>query len=242
MYGLIGKKLQHSFSKKIFDEHFKNTFNFKLIELDSISELPKFIELHENLKGFSVTIPYKTDIIKYLSYIEPKAKKINAVNTVKIIRENNTIKLNGYNTDVDGFLDAYSSLFPKNSQYALVLGSGGASKAVCYALNSLGIKTLIATRNNTHNNNINYSEIDQKIISECKIIVNATPLGMFPNVQGYPNINYSFLTSQHLAIDLTYNPEITAFMQKSQEFKANVINGYKMLEQQAEYAWKIWNI
>lgn len=247
MYGLIGKKLKHSFSEKIFKEKFGDKFQFELIELESIDKLHDFIANHPQLKGFSVTIPYKKEIIPFINILDDVTKKISAVNTVLISRNKNESILSGYNTDVYGFISAYKKLFPVNPKAvgcnnALILGTGGAAYAVKYAFNINGINATMVSRFKTNDEIILYSELSDDIITNNKIIVNATPLGMFPNINLYPNINYKAITNRHLAIDLTYNPEITMFMHKSKENGANVVNGYEMLKQQAIKAWKIWGL
>ncbi len=242
MYGLIGKKLGHSFSEKIFKKKFGDYHQFKLIELENINKLQTYILTNPELKGFSVTIPYKKEIIPYISVLDDVSKRVKAVNTVLIKRTNNSILLYGYNTDAYGFTKAYREYIPTNCKNAVILGTGGAANAVNYALNKLGIETIIVSRTNCKNNMILYSELSDDIITNNKIIVNATPLGMFPNVNLFPEINYKMFTSQHIAIDLTYNPEETTFMKKAKEYGAKTINGYNMLQHQAEKAWEIWGL
>ncbi len=242
MYGLIGKKLGHSFSEKIFKEKFANKFQFKLIELESISNLTNYILDNPMLKGFSVTIPYKKEILPFIDSFDDVSKEINAVNTVLISRNNITFKLKGYNTDEYGFTKAYFQFFPKKNKNAIILGTGGAAYAVNYALKKNGIETLMVSRTKTSNGVILYSALSDEMINSNKIIVNATSLGMFPNVDFYPLINYCAFTKEHIAIDLTYNPNETMFMKKAKEFGAKTFNGYSMLQQQAHKAWGIWGI
>ncbi|PIX32921.1 MAG: shikimate dehydrogenase [Bacteroidetes bacterium CG_4_10_14_3_um_filter_31_20] len=242
MYGLIGKKLGHSFSEKIFKEKFAEKFQFKLIELESIDKLKDFITNHPTLKGFSVTIPYKKEIIPYINILDDVSKRVKAVNTVLIKRTNNSVLLYGYNTDAYGFTKAYKKLFPTNCKNALIIGTGGAANAVKYALNIQGINVIMVSRKKKNDDIILFSELSDNIITNNKIIINATPLGMFPNVNLFPDINYKAITNQHLTIDLTYNPVETMFMKKAKEYGAKTINGYNMLQQQAEKAWKIYGL
>lgn len=240
MYGLIGKKLTHSYSAVVFEKQFGNLHKFKLIELEKIQDFNNY--LNEDFKGFSVTIPYKKSIIPYISYLDNITKEIKAVNTVKIVRNNNKLELFGYNTDVYGFTEAYKQYFNSNIKNALILGTGGASDAVDYALKQLGIKTLKISRNKTDFDTIKYSQLTDEIIFDNKIIINATPLGMYPNTETFPEINYKAITKDHITIDLTYNPEKTTFMKKAEAENARAFNGFKMLELQAKKAWEIWGL
>lgn len=242
MYGLIGKKLSHSYSAIVFQKQFGNSHEFKLIELEKIQDFINYLKHNNDLEGFSITIPYKKSIIPYLSYLDNVTKEIQAVNTVKIVRKNSKLELFGYNTDVYGFTEAYKQYFNSNIKNALILGTGGASDAVNYALKQLGIKTLKVSRDKTNSDTITYSQLTDEIIIENKIIVNATPLGMFPNTETFPDINYTAITKDHIAIDLTYNPEKTAFMKKAETENAKAFNGFKMLELQAKKAWEIWGL
>jgi shikimate dehydrogenase len=242
MYGILGKKLGHSFSAKVFEKQFGKSHEFKIIELESIDVLPEYLNNNIDLKGFSVTIPYKKTIIPFISVLDNISKEIKAVNTIFVKNENEKTKLYGYNTDVYGFTEAYKSYFSKIHKNAIILGTGGASDAVNYALQQLGIETLKVSRNKTDNNTITYTQLTDDIISKNKIIVNATPLGMFPNIETFPNINYSAISKDHVAIDLTYNPEETSFMKKARAENATVLNGFKMLELQAKKAWEIWGL
>lgn len=242
MYGIVGEKLGHSFSEKIFKEKFGNSYQFKIIELVNIGKLNKYIVDNPQLKGFSVTIPYKKEIIPFINVLDDTSKEINAVNTVLVSRINNYVLLNGYNTDAYGFTKAYSKYFPEKCKNAIILGTGGAADAVNYALKKLGFDTIMVSRSKKSKGIILYSELSDEIIKHNKIIVNATPLGMFPNVDLFPQINYQAFTNQHIAIDLTYNPKETMFLKKAKEFKAKTYNGYNMLQHQAEKAWEIWDL
>ncbi len=239
MYGLIGKKLAHSFSAKYFDEKFKKeniNADYRLFEIEDINRLPELLQKHSTLKGLNVTIPYKEKVIPLLDEVQKDAQEINAVNCIKI--ENG--KLIGYNTDYIGFIESIK-LFPAIKDYkALILGTGGAAKAIVYALEILGIEwSLVSSSQKT--NSYQYEELNKQIIDTHCLIVNTTPLGMFPNLEEYPKIPYQYLSKNHILYDLIYNPEITRFMQFGKENNATVINGYAMLVAQAEESWKIWN-
>lgn len=243
LYGLIGHSLSHSFSAN----YFKNKFfreqisgcDYQLFPIPTISELPKLLEKHGDLCGFNVTIPYKKEIFPFLDEIDSIALEVGAVNTVKVIRKDGKQTLIGYNTDVLGF--EYSILpLIKNSKKALVLGTGGASMAVLFVFKKLNIPTLLVSRNSSQNS-IHYQDIDSKILEEYTIIVNTTPVGMFPNCEISPAIPYSLLNSNHLLYDLVYNPEVTEFLKQGTLQGCDVKNGSEMLHIQAEEAWKIWN-
>lgn len=242
IYGLIGYPLGHSFSKS----HFENMFNnegieasFLNFEIDNLNKLQKIINTYQSIKGLSVTIPYKQDIIPFLDLISKEAKAIGAVNSIRITRNNNKIICKGFNTDVYGFKISFLHLIGSNRSKALILGSGGAAKAIKYTLNELGIEYLEVSRTPTHKQ-ISYNEISS-IIKNYKIIINTTPLGMFPNTNSCPDIPYQKLNSSYYLFDLTYNPEITTFMKKGIENKANVKNGLEMLHLQAQKSWSLWN-
>lgn len=259
-FGLIGKKLTHSFSKKYFTEKFKkeNIQNaiYELFELPTIADLPTLIKNQPNLQGLNVTIPYKLEVLPFLDKIDAAAQKIGAVNVIKV---NNNKTLTGYNSDYYGFKESLLTfLNHPNERYvshlkgiqtlkALILGTGGASKAVKIALEDLQIPHLSISRNiiaNTpteHNNILTYGQLDAKILKSYQLIINTTPLGMFPDVSICPEIPYQFLTSEHYLYDLVYNPENTLFMQKGTNEGAQVINGLQMLYLQAEKSWEIWN-
>ena len=244
-YGLIGYPLGHSFSANYFAQKFKNEniidSEYKNFPIENIQQLPAIIENTKGLKGLNVTIPYKQQIIPYLTNISDDAQKIGAVNTIKIENVDGRTILNGFNTDVYGF---EQSLLPHLKNYhnkALILGSGGASKAVEFVFNKLGIEYLIVSRNPQNEKQVGYWQLNEEIISTHLIIVNTTPIGMFPKVEFCPEIPYNYLTSKHILCDLVYNPEETMFMAKGREMDAFVMNGLKMLHLQAEKAWEIWN-
>lgn len=242
MFGLIGKKLSHSFSADFFNKKFQKEGideEYRLFPIPDIDDFPLLLALNPDLKGLNVTIPYKQQVIPFLSEISEEAKKIGAVNVIKIISENENITLKGYNTDVIGFRDSLIPLLHENVKEALILGTGGASKAVAYVLDSLGIKYTFVSRN-PKAGQIAYSSITPEIISKNLLIVNTTPLGMFPNIEEYPEIPYQYLTPEHICYDLIYNPAETQFMKNSALNGAQVKNGLEMLELQALAAWDIW--
>ena len=245
-YGLIGYKLGHSFSKKFFIEKFKNEdFNdceYVNFELNSIDEFPELFKRNDHIYGLNCTIPYKQQLIPYLDEIHEEAAKIGAVNTVKVIRQDNKLKLIGYNTDVFGFEHSFRTFLKEHHKKALILGTGGASKAVKYVLNKLNITFLSAsTKEILLENEIAYNQITPELLNEHNIIIQTTPLGMYPKTDTFPNLPYYLLTSKHLLYDLVYNPEETQFMKKGAEQGATVSNGMQMLKFQALKAWKIWN-
>lgn len=237
-YGLIGKNISYSFSREYFSNKFKTEkisskyLNFDLIDINQIYKLTKEF----NLSGLNVTIPYKESIIQFLDETDSKAKQIGAVNTIKFFNN----KMIGYNTDYIGFKQSLQNLsninIPKN---ALILGTGGASKAVKFALSELGIefKTVSRIKNNA---DYTYQEIDKYIIDK-KLIINCSPVGTFPNINDSPKIPYQYLTSENFLYDLVYNPDKTLFLKKGDEIGCFTKNGVEMLKIQAEKAWEIWN-
>lgn len=241
LYGLIGHPLSHSFSKQYFTNKFEKEeitdCKYETFDLPDINLLPEILKNNPNLKGFNVTIPYKETIIPLLSEIDEVAKEIGAVNTVKI--EGN--KLIGYNTDYFGFKQSLKPFLEISQERALILGTGGASKAVYYVLNSLNIKCLFVSRNPKNENEISYDDVNEYVIRNHQIIVNTTPIGTFPNVDEKPAINYNELTPKHLLYDLVYNPSETAFLKEGKQRGTMVLNGLQMLQLQADKAWEIWN-
>jgi len=242
-YGLIGYPLSHSFSKGFFNNKFESEkldaeyINF---EIPSISEFKALIAGNPELKGLNVTIPYKEQVIKYLDDVDDAVKEIGAVNVIKFIRVKNKLKLKGYNSDVIGFSDSIAPILNENNKNALILGTGGAAKAVAYAFKKLGITYKYVART-PKKGQFAYTDLDEKIIGEYPIVVNSTPLGMFPNVDEAPDIPYQYLTSNHLLYDLLYNPDVTKFMKLGKERGASVKNGLEMLLLQAFASWNIWN-
>ncbi len=245
MYGLVGYPLGHSFSEKYFTEKFSRENideTYRLFPLSDIKDLEGLLNMHTNLNGINVTIPYKQSVLPYLDSLSDDASAIGAVNVVKIDRPNKREKpkLKGFNTDWEGFSRSLIPLLHDKIRGALVLGTGGASKAVIYALKRLGINTVCVSRQQKEDV-ITYDQVDDKVITENLLIVNTTPLGMYPNTDGSPDIPYGLLTSSHLCYDLVYNPLETKFMKQSKSMGAVVKNGLEMLYLQAELSWKIWN-
>ena len=242
-YGLIGHPLSHSFSKKYFTEKFEkeNILDcfYELFDINSINHFPEIVNQNPNLKGLNVTIPYKEQILPFLTDIDETAKQIGAVNTIKLSDNKNTIK--GYNTDYYGFKKSLKPFVDINHERALILGTGGAAKTVKYTLNELNIDCLFVSRNPENENEIAYNDINEYVIKHHQIIVNTSPVGMAPNVEDFPSINYNQLTSKHLLYDLIYNPTETAFLKKGKEKNCITLNGMEMLTLQAEKSWEIWN-
>ena len=234
-FGLIGKHLQHSFSEDFFKKKFKtlnlNNHYYNNYEINNINEVRELI-IQQNLTGLNITIPYKREIIKILDYISNEAASIESVNTIKIENQ----KLKGHNTDVIGFEQSIKPLISKRKN-ALILGNGGASKAVQYVLKKNNIHFKIISRKGDNN----YQNIQRDDIILNKIIINTTPLGMFPKIETYPNIPYDLLNKEHLVYDLIYNPTETLFLQKAKIKGCLIKNGYEMLTIQANESWKIWN-
>ena len=235
IFGLIGNKLEHSFSKKYFNQKFSklqlHENRYENFEINNLKKLKKILT-QNNIKGLNITIPFKQKIIPYLDNISKEALEINAVNTIKIIKD----KMIGFNTDVVGFEKSIDKII-NNRKKALILGDGGASNAIKYVLKKKKIKYIIVSRNGE----INYHSLNDNIIKESDLIINTTPLGTFPKIELYPDINYTLLSEKHLLYDLVYNPELTVFLKKGLERGCKIKNGHEMLEIQAEESWKIWN-
>lgn len=242
-YGLIGKTLGHSFSSRYFEDKFAREnmagYLYKLFPLEKISDLVPFIHQHPDIKGLNVTIPYKQDVIQLLDELSADAKTIGAVNTIKIIRNGNDLKLQGFNTDATGFLHSCAAL--QKRLPALVLGTGGSAQAVTFILKRFQIPFISVSRNPKEKNQIGYNDLNQRIIENHKLIINTTPLGMFPDTDSSPPIPYHLLTNNHFLFDLVYNPAETLFLQKGKAAGAIIQNGELMLELQAERSWEIWN-
>ncbi len=243
-YGLVGFPLVHSFSKRFFSEKFEkeNTNAVYLnFEIKNISDFPGIIKNNPNLKGLNVTIPHKQAVMPFLDEMDEAAEKVGAVNTVKILREGDKIILKGFNTDTWGFETSLKPLLKNHHKKALILGTGGASKAIKYVLDKLQIDFISASIEELKEKEIRYENIDEKIITEHLLIINATPLGTFPDIEKFPPAPYGYITEKHLLFDLVYNPETTMFMKKGEERGATVKNGYEMLMQQALKSYEIWN-
>lgn len=238
-YGLIGKNIAYSFSKKFFNEKFEQEHRkdtYENFDLESIERFPELIKESKKLKGLNVTIPYKEAIIPYLDKLDPEAEIIGAVNTIKIKKNG---KLVGYNTDHYGFAKALEVFFPIESKTALILGSGGASKAISYVLDTLGFDYKIVSRTASEDG-LTYQQLNETIMTNHALIINCTPLGTFPNIEEYPHIPYQFINKDHMLFDLIYNPNKTEFLKLGFASGAKISNGQKMLEQQALKAWSIW--
>lgn len=237
-YGIIGKSLSHSFSPKYFNAKFRKESldaTFEAYELEDIEQFSSLIELN-SLQGLCVTVPYKEKIIPFLDELDEKAAKIGAVNCIQMHKG----IFKGFNTDIIGFKESLIPLLETQHKKALILGNGGASKAVQQGLTELGIEFRIVSRN-PKNGELTYEELDEEIIKTHQLIVNASPVGTFPNVSEKPLVPYQFLNEKHLLYDLVYNPETTAFLEAGEQQGAKIKNGYEMLELQAEVNWKIWN-
>ncbi|MBL4654379.1 MAG: shikimate dehydrogenase [Bacteroidia bacterium] len=243
LFGLIGYPLEHSFSQKYFTAKFKDNniidVDYELFPIDVIEKFSSIISKNPNLIGLNVTIPYKEQVIQYLNELDKTASEINAVNTIKIHRENDHIRTIGYNTDVYGFEISLKPLLKAHHNNALILGSGGASKAVSYVLQKLNIPFQIVSRE-SHTDQLSYSDIPY-IIKDHPLIINTTPVGSFPDTGHSPNIPYELLDENYLLFDLIYNPEETEFLKQGKAQGAIIKNGLEMLELQAEKAWEIWN-
>ena len=244
-YGIIGYPLGHSFSGKYFTGKFRREnlvdCRFENFEIDNVGLFKSIISKNPELRGLSVTIPYKRSIMSFLDSINAEAKKIDAVNCIKIDKRGEKRILTGYNTDIYGFEHSFVPLLKPHHKKALILGSGGASKAVVYVLEKLEIDYLIVTRTPHGCKHIRYGVLHKEIMKEHNIIINTTPLGMFPDINSKPDIPYEFISEDSFLSDLVYNPEMTLFLKKGSEQGATVKNGLEMLHLQAEKAWEIWN-
>ena len=242
-YGLIGYPLGHSFSKNYFNEKFHNEnidaqyINF---EIPDIGDLPEIVDSNPELKGFNVTIPYKEKVISYLDYISPEARAIGAVNVVKVEHKGSHVTLKGFNSDVIGFTKSIEPLLEKFHKKALILGTGGASKAINYGLKSLGLENIFVSRFQRPGT-IQYEQITPEMVQEYNVIVNCTPVGMYPHVDECPQLPYKAMTTRNLLYDLIYNPDETLFMKRGKAQGANVKNGLEMLLLQAFASWEFWN-
>ena len=240
-FGLIGKNISYSFSKKYFTDKFsQDLFNeciYENFDIQEITEFPEIIKNNPDLDGLNVTIPYKELIIPFLDTLSDKAFRIGAVNVIRFTKKG---KLKGYNSDYYGFKKSIEPLLQPYHKKALILGTGGAAKAVAFALQELGIFYTYVSREATENA-IDYNRINATTFDNFQIVINCTPLGTSPNNKEFPPIPYEFFTDKHIAFDLIYNPEETKFLKKAKKNGAVIKNGYEMLVFQAEKAWKIWN-
>ncbi len=237
-YGLLGKSLSHSFSKSFFDDFFlKNKIDaeFVTVEIDEIEKVNEVF--NQQFSGLTVTIPYKEAIMPYLDELSEEAKLIGAVNVVKFVGS----KKVGYNSDVFGFHQSIKPFLTNKHERALILGSGGASKAVSFVLKSLGIDVIYGVRNPQKSDEYSLESINNHMLNACKVVVNCTPVGTFPKVNESIGIPFDFLTDDHLVIDLIYNPPKSLFLNKAEISGATILNGETMLREQALRAWDIWN-
>lgn len=244
-FGLIGKSLSHSFSKSYLEEKFikedKEGFQYSNFDLESLDNLLQIIT-DNRLSGLNVTKPYKESIIPFLNELDVTAKEIGAVNCIKITWNNNTPYLIGYNTDYYGFAQSIKPFLEPIHQRALILGTGGASKAIAYALKNVGVDFYYVTTGEKKSANyFHYTELNEYVLNAFKLIVNCTPLGMYPKTDACPEIPFQFITTEHLLYDLIYNPEETLFLQKGKSQNAVTMNGLNMLKLQADKAWEIWH-
>ncbi|CAH8294667.1 shikimate dehydrogenase [Mariniflexile fucanivorans] len=241
--GLLGKNISYSFSRAYFKEKFENEgitdTEYGNFDIETIDLFPSIIKNTENLKGLNVTIPYKEVVLPFLDKINKKAKAIGAVNTIKITKKG---KLVGYNTDCYGFKKTLKPYLKSHHKSALILGTGGASKAIAYTFKELGIPYHYVSRKQSEGISFTYDSITETDVKNHQIIINSTPLGTFPNIEECPNIPYTAITSNHILFDLIYNPEETKFLRLGKAQGATTINGLNMLKLQAEKAWAIWKL
>ena len=239
--GLLGRNISYSFSRAYFTQKFKEEglsedYSYENFDIQTISEFPSVLRNNPDAIGMNVTIPYKEEVIPFLNHLSENAKAIGAVNTIKILPNGD---LEGHNTDYFGFTESLKPLLQNHHRKALILGTGGAAKAVAFGLQTLGIQYQYVSRK-TSENTISYEEINHNLFEEHTIIINCTPLGTSPNIETCPPIPYNYFTGKHIAYDLIYNPEETEFLKRAKQKKAVTKNGYEMLVLQAEKAWKIW--
>ena len=243
-YGLIGYPLGHSFSISYFNQRFQDEgidAVYENYEIPTIESLDEVLNLNPELKGLNVTIPYKEKVIPYLDSISPEARAIGAVNVIKVSHEGKNVKLKGYNSDVIGFTKSIEPMIEKKwHKKALILGTGGASKAINYGLRNLGLETVFVSRYERPDT-IQYQNITPDVIREYNVIVNCTPLGMYPNTEECPQLPYEAMDSHTILYDLIYNPDETLFMKRGAQYGAQTKNGLEMLLLQAFASWEFWN-
>jgi len=241
LFGLIGYPLSHSFSQKYFEEKFKNqgltNCRYELFPIQSIYDLKGILQEHPDLEGLNVTIPYKQLVLRHLHTTKNIPDGLRACNCIKIDKG----ILSGYNTDIIGFEKSLRQLLQAWHTKAIILGNGGATTAVLYVLNKLNIDFDIVSRKLHNGSTLTYRDLNEQVINKSQIIINTTPLGMYPSIDACPDIPYQFITKNHLLYDLIYNPEKTLFLQKGEQQGATIKNGKEMLIIQAEESWEIWN-
>ena len=244
-YGLIGYPLGHSFSISYFNQKFTDegiNAKYENYEIPSIDILPEILDKNPNLKGLNVTIPYKEKVMNFLDAISPEARAIGAVNVIRVTHEGGKTRLKGFNSDVIGFTKSIEPMLdPKWHKKALILGTGGASKAICYGLKQLGLEPVFVSRYERPGT-IQYQSITPEVIKEYNVIVNCTPIGMYPNTEECPPLPYEAMDYHTILYDLIYNPDQTLFMQKGAEQGADVKNGLEMLLLQAFASWEFWHV
>ncbi|MDH8701146.1 shikimate dehydrogenase [Dysgonomonadaceae bacterium PH5-43] len=243
IYGLIGYPLGHSFSRNFFNDKFEAEgidAEYVNFEIPSIDEFKSVVKNNPALKGLNVTIPYKEQVIPFLDSITNNAKLIGAVNVVVFERSKNKVKLVGHNSDIIGFKNSIEPMLKPHHKKALILGTGGSAKAVYYGLQQLGVEAVCVSRTKSSGNEITYADLLPEVIEERTVIVNCTPVGMWPNVDDCPNIPYHYLTENHLLYDLLYNPDETMFMKQGKRYGAETKNGLEMLILQAFASWEAW--
>lgn len=245
IFGLIGFPLNHSKSKEFFTSRFEKDHltdcRYENFEIKDVVEIRDLLNYYPDIEGFNVTIPHKTAVIEIIDEIDPVAEEIGAVNCLKINRKNEKVRIRGYNTDAAAFKKSLKPMLDDFQGKALILGTGGSSRAVSFALKELKIEHLFVSRNKSQNQTINYKDIDAQLMSEYKLIINCTPSGMFPDISSFPVLPYSALNSEHILFDLVYNPEETLFLLQGKRHGSKTKNGLEMLILQAEASWKIWN-
>ncbi|MBR6188886.1 MAG: shikimate dehydrogenase [Prevotella sp.] len=242
-YGLIGYPLGHSFSVNYFNQKFADEgINAKYInfEIPTVDQIIEVVSANPELKGLNVTIPYKERVIEFLDQLSPEARAIGAVNVIRVTHEGGKIRMKGFNSDVIGFTQSIEPMLENYHKKALVLGTGGASKAICYGLKNLGLETVCVSRYERPKT-ICYKDITPEVVKEYNVIVNCTPLGMFPKTEQCPQLPYEALDEKNILYDLVYNPDVTLFMKKGAERGAQVKNGLEMLLLQAFVSWEMWN-
>jgi shikimate dehydrogenase len=243
-FGLIGYPLGHSFSVKYFSEKFSREkirgcayVNFPI---KSLEELPALLDRNPDLAGLNVTIPYKSEILRYVDLTEDAVDQIGAANVLKIKRQNGKMHISAFNSDVAGIRDSLIPCTKGRARKVMILGTGGSSKAVAWTVRRLGCEMILVSRNSRPGVHT-YNDLTPELVASADIIINTTPLGMFPDVDSKPPVDYSLLTSKHILFDLVYNPELTAFLSMGKERGCQIITGMKMLRSQAERSWDIWN-
>jgi len=243
LFGLVGKDIAYSFSRSYFTEKFRdlglNDYRYVNFDLQNLDQFKTIVAPQlDHIGGLNVTIPYKEEIIPYLDEVDPEALQIGAVNTIKILP---TGKLKGFNTDAFGFEASLSKMLRPKHEAALILGTGGASKAVAFVLEKLGLSFRFVSRQKSGEEILTYADLDESTLRSHLLIVNCTPLGTFPEIDKKPDLPYEYLGSDHLLFDLIYNPAKTAFLREGEKKGAKILNGSQMLEKQADRAWAIWN-